>query len=156
MVENRRHISLRQGKVAWEGETLLDSCKMSITYKLEVSETKSLGEMGTNRKWIGRDIEVTIEEYRSTRRTANIINDFENSGKTPEFSVQGIMDDKDSDYYDMYQEGETVTVTGCVPKGDLKVLELDMDGDVMKESITLGGKKINFSDEFGKAKTEKK
>ena len=155
MVENRRHISLRQGKVAWEGETMLDSCKIDITYKLELSETKSLGEIGTNRKWIGRDIEVTIEEYRSTNRTAEIIDNFEKTGKTPEFSVQGQMNDTDSDYYDKYQQGQTVTVTGCVPKGDLSVLSLDMDGDVMKETITLGAKKINFNTDFGTAKTEK-
>lgn len=145
MEENRRHISLRQGKVAWDGEVLLDACKIDITYKVEVSETKALGETGTNRKWIGRDIEVTLEEYRSSDRTKQIIENFEATGKTPEFSVQGIRNDTDSDYYDNYKKGEVVTVTGCVPKGDISVLALDMDGDVAKDTITLGGKKIKFN-----------
>ncbi|MGN0332172.1 MAG: phage tail tube protein [Lachnospiraceae bacterium] len=145
MEENRRHISLRQGKVARDGEVMLDTCKIDITYKVEVSETKSLGEMGTNRKWIGRDVEVVVEEYRANDNAKKMIEDFESTGKTPEYTIQGIRDDHDSDYYDKYQKDEVVTVTGCVPKGDISALNLDMDGDVVKDTITYGGKKIKFN-----------
>ena len=66
MGENRHAISLRNGTVTIDGIMVMEASKMTVRYKPEVGSYKSLRDKGTNRRWIGRDIELTIEEYRST------------------------------------------------------------------------------------------
>lgn len=44
--------------------------------------------------------------------------------------------------FDITSGSETVTCVGCVPTGDINLIEMDTDGDVVKESITFGAKRI--------------
>ena len=48
------------------------------------------------------------------------------TGKTPEMKIQGISEDKNSDYYDI-NKGDTITAVGCVMTGDISLMELDTD-----------------------------
>lgn len=138
---NESPLSAREGKVYIDGVLVADSCKFKVVFKPDVWEGKQLSEQGTNRRWIGYDIEVTIEQWKTTRMYRQKINEYIKTGRTPEMTVQGIQEDKNCDFYDEYG-AEEVTCVGCVPKGDINLMEMDTDGDVVKESITFGAKRI--------------
>ncbi len=143
MGENRHAISLRNGTVTIDGVEVMEASKMTVRYKPEVGSYKSLRDKGTNRRWIGRDIELTVEEYRSTPWLLEKVREYEKNGTTPEMKVQGQREDKDSDYYD--EVGiETVTCTGCVITSDIPIFDLDTGGDFVKDSFTMGVKNISM------------
>lgn len=141
MKENRRPLSLKEGHVYIDGVEVIDAAKLSIVYKPTVWEGKMLGDKGTNRRWIGRDITGTLDEYRTTPRYNGIVKRYEEEGITPEMTIQGIRTDKDSDYYEI-SGSETVTVTGVVLTGEINLISLDTDGDVVKDSISFGAKHV--------------
>lgn len=143
MGENRHAISLRNGTVTIDGVMVMEASKMTVRYKPEVGSYKSLRDKGTNRRWIGRDIELTIEEYRSTPWLLEKVKEYENNGTTPEMKVQAQREDKDSDYYDIVGI-ETVTCTGCVITSDIPIFDLDTGGDFVKDSFTMGVKNISM------------
>lgn len=63
------------------------------------------------------------------------------TGKTPELTIQGISDDQGSEFY-AKNGSDTVTVVGCVPTGDLMLLSLDADGQVLDDSFGFNAKGI--------------
>ena len=120
----------------------MDAVKLTIVYTPNVWSGKMLGDKGTNRRWLGRDITGSIDEYRTTARWNNIVKQYENSGITPELTIQGTRTDKDSDFYEV-SGSESVTVTGAVLTGDINLISLDTDGDVVKDSISFGAKNMS-------------
>ena len=142
MSKNVKPLSLKEGKVYIDGVEVMDSVKLSIVYVPNLWSGKILGDKGTNRRWLGRDITGNIDEYRTTARFINMIKKYEETGKTPELTIQAIRTDKDSDYYDL-SGSESVTITGVVITGEIPLINLDSDGDVVKDSISFGAK--NFS-----------
>lgn len=134
---NSSPLSAREGKVYIDGTLVADSCKFTVTFKPDVWEGKQLGKMGTSRRWIGYDIEVSIDQWKTTRMYRKKIDEYMKTGKTPEMKIQGIQEDKNSDFYDANGK-ERITCLGCVPTGDINLIECDTDGDVVKESITFG------------------
>ena len=138
---NRSPLSAREGKVYLDGVLIADTCKFKVVFKPDVWSGKQLSEPGTNRRWIGYDIEVTIEEWKTTRRYRNMIDSYLKDGKTPELTIQGVQTDKNSDFY-ATNKSETVTCVGCVPTDDINLIDMDTDGDVVKESIKFGAKRL--------------
>lgn len=138
---NSSPLSSREGKVYINGVLVADSCKFKVIFKPKVWSGKQLSEQSTNRRWIGYDIEVQIEEWKTTRRYRGMVDHYLKTGQTPEFTVQGIQTDKNSDFYAV-NKSEKVTCVGCVPTGDINLIEMDTDGEVVKESITMGAKKL--------------
>ena len=138
---NSSPLSAREGKVYIDGILIADSCKFKVTFKPDVWSGKQLSEPGTNRRWIGYDIEVQITEWKTTRRYRGMVDKYLKTGATPEFMIQGIQTDKNSDFY-AANKSEKVTCVGCVPTGDINLIEMDTDGDVVKEDITFGAKKV--------------
>lgn len=134
---NTSPLSAREGKVYVNGTLVADSCVFKVVFKPDVWEGKQLGRKGTNRRWIGYDIEVTIEQWKTNCFYREQINEYIKSGKTPELTIQGIQEDPNSDFYDL-NGAEEVTCVGCVPKDDINLIDCDTEGDVVKESITLG------------------
>ncbi len=55
-------------------------------------------------------------------------------------TIQGIMEDKNSDYYKIYGTN-TVTCVGCVLTGDLPLTMLDSGGNVVEDSISFNAKR---------------
>lgn len=143
MGENRHAISLRNGTVTIDGIQVMEASKLQIRYKPEVGSYKSLRDKGVNRRWIGRDITGIIEEYRSTPWLLEKVKEYEEKGTTPELTIQGQREDTDSDYYDIVGI-ETVTVTGCVIDSEIPLMDLDTDGDFVKDSITFGAKNMSM------------
>lgn len=138
---NTSPLSAREGKVYLDGVLIADSCKFLVVFKPDVWSGKQLSEQGTNRRWIGYDIEVTVEEWKTTKRYRGMINEYLKSGKTPELTLQGIQEDKNSDFYAV-NKAEEVTCVGCVPTGDINLIDMDTEGDVVKESIKFGAKRV--------------
>ena len=142
MSENKKPLSLEEGKIFIDGVEVIDAAKLTILYQPKVWSGKMLGDKGTNRRWLGRDITGPLDEYRTTPRFNNIVAKYENDGITPELTIQGVRVDKDSDYYEL-SGSESVTLTGCVLTGDITLLSLDTDGEVVKDSISFGAKHIS-------------
>lgn len=138
---NKSPLSAREGKVYIDGVLVADACKFQLVFTPKVWEGKCLGENGTNRRWTGYDITGTIEEWKTTNMWKKKIQEYLKSGATPEFKIQGICEDKNSDYYDKNKK-DTVTAVGCVMTGDIPLMDLDTDGDVVKESIKFGAKDL--------------
>lgn len=143
-MENRNAISLREGKVYIDGIEIIDACKLSFVYTPEVSSSKRLGSKGTDRRWIGRDITGSLTEYKSTNWIEEIIAKYESSGATPEFTIQGIREDRNSDYYAKYKKAETVTLTGVVLTGDMPLMDLDTGGELVQNSVSFGAKNLKL------------
>lgn len=138
---NKSPLCAREGKVYLDGTLVADSCKFRLVFTPDVWEGKSLGDKGTNRRWIGYSITGQIDSWKTTNMWKKKIQDYLKSGATPEFKIQGICEDKNSDYYDK-NKGDKVTAVGCVMTGDIPLMDLDTGGDVVKESISFGAKDI--------------
>jgi hypothetical protein len=138
---NKSPLSAREGTIYLDGVKVADACKFQIIFKPSVWEGKTLSEKGTNRRWTGYDIEVLLEQWKTTNQYSKAIANYIKTGATPEFKIQGIQEDKNSDYYDS-NKALKVTVVGCVPKEDINLMDLDTDGDVVKDSVKFGAKDI--------------
>lgn len=140
----RNHIDCSQGKAFLDGEECLDAVSFSIIFSPVTSSTKTLGHTGEDTRWKGHTIKVTLSEYRSTDWIKRAIKNYLENKVTPNFTFQGVCTDEQSDYYRDYG-GQTVTVTGCVPTGDITVLSHDVNSDFVQDSITFNCKDIKFS-----------
>ena len=118
---NKRRISLREGRVYLDGKEIMDAVKLEAVFTPDVNESRGLKERGVSRRWLGFDITGTITEYRTT----------------PEFTITGVQDDKGSDYYAKYGN-ITKTLRGVVLTGDLSLINMDGEGDVMQDEIEFG------------------
>lgn len=140
-IVNSRPLSAREGKAYIDGVVVCDACKFKVVFKPEVWEGKQLSEQGTNRRWIGYDIEVTLEEWKTTNRYKDMVDKYLKSGVTPELTIQGVQTDKNSDFYDRNGSNK-ITCVGCVPIDDISLSDMDTDGDVVKDSVKFGAKRI--------------
>lgn len=137
MAVNKRRISLREGSLYLNGTKILDAVKCEAVYTPEVAESRGLKEKGLSRRWIGHDITGTITEYRTTPWVYDAIKSYIKTGITPEFILQGIQDDKNSDYYDANGKVK-VTLIGVVLTGDLSLINLDAEGELLQDEIEFG------------------
>ena len=58
------------------------------------------------------------------------------TGETPTFTIQGVSNDKYSDYYDT-NGIDTVTATGCVITSDVSWIDLDSGGEFVQDEIEM-------------------
>ena len=134
---NKSPLSAREGKVYIDGSLVADTCKFKLVFKPKVWEGKTLCEQGTNRRWIGYDITGEIEAWKTTPLYKKKVMEYIATGKTPEFTIQGISEDKHSDYYEL-NKGDSITAIGCVFTDEISLIDMDSDGDVVKETIKFG------------------
>lgn len=137
---NKRPLVLRNGKVTLDSVEVMEASKISILYQPEVATYRSLREKGVNRRWIGRDITGSLDEYRTTNWLVEAAKRYESTGVTPEFTIQATRDDKGSDFHTSHPAGECVTITGVVLTGDIPLIDLDSEGEFVKDSISFGAK----------------
>ncbi len=131
---HRRRVSAREGKVIVEGYTVMDTVKFKVTSAPEVAKARGLGEKTQTARYMGVEHKITITEYKSTNIFRDVMNKFLETGETPEFTIQGIANDKHSDYYDTYGI-DTVTCTGCVITSEIPIMELDSEGEFIQNEV---------------------
>lgn len=139
---NKKPIHISEGYALCDGMRIYDAVKLKITVTPKVLSNRVLGDKTPNTR-LGNtyDIAVEMTRRRSTNWTLNVLKKYLSNGITPEFTFVGVMNDKDSDFYDAYGE-TTVTVVGCVPTSPLDVLNLDADGEYFDEALTFAAKDI--------------
>ncbi|MDR1692224.1 MAG: phage tail tube protein [Oscillospiraceae bacterium] len=131
---NERPISLREGKMFIDGDMVADNIKALIKFTPETWTGGQLGKKQKSTRWLGCAIAGSMTRRRTTTFLADAIKKYLETGETPEFTIQGIMDDANSDYYD--ENGTIVTTClGCVLTGDLTLISLDTKGEVLEDEI---------------------
>ncbi len=138
---HKNPISLREGKVFLDGLEVFDSVKCEIKFTPDVWKGKQLGDRSSSSRWLGYDITGSITRRRTTAWLKETIQGYIKTGKTPEFTIQGIMNDAGSEYYDN-NGSDTVTVVGGVLTGDLSLLSLDAEGQVLDDVIGFNAKAL--------------
>ncbi len=141
MQYNKNPISLREGKAFIDGIEVMDCIKCEIKFTPDVWTGRQLRERTPSSRWLGNEITGTITRRRSTPWLLYIIKRYQRAGETPELTIQGIMNDKNSDYYDSYGS-ETITCVGCVLTGDLNLINLDSGGNVVEDAVSFNAKDI--------------
>lgn len=138
---NKSPISLREGKVFIDGLEVMDSVACTINFTPEVWSGKQLGEQTNSNRWLGYAIAGTITRRRSTPWLKDAIKQYIATHRTPEFTIQGIMSDANSDYY-ADNGSDVVTAVGCVLTGDLALTQLDSSGEIVDDAIGFSAKDI--------------
>lgn len=141
MQYNKNPISMREGKVFIDGLEVLDSVKCEIKFTPDVWTGKQLGERTPSSRWLGCQIMGNITRRRSTPWLREAIQRYNRTKETPEFTIQGIMNDENSTYFEG-NGAETITCVGCVLTGDLNLINLDSGGDVVDDNIAFNVKDI--------------
>lgn len=141
MEYNKNPISLREGHIFIDGVECADSVKCEIKFTPDVWTGKQLGERTPSSRWLGYAITGSITRRRSNNWLREKIKEYKASGATPELTIQGIMDDANSDYYAAHGT-DTVTAVGCVLTGDLPLTALDSGGDIVDDVIAFNAKDI--------------
>jgi len=139
MQYNKSPISLKEGKVFIDGVEVLDSVTCEITFTPDVWTGRQLGERTPSSRWTGYTITGTITRRRSTNWLEQKIREYKTTGKTPEMTIQGVMNDENSDYYEA-NGTNVVTAVGCVLTGNLPLTRLDSNGDIVDDQISFNAK----------------
>lgn len=141
MQYNKNPISMREGKIFIDGVEVADSVKCEIKFTPDVWTGKQLSEITPSSRWLGGTFTGSITRRRSTKWLKDAIQKYLNDKGTPEFTIQGVMDDENSDYYAI-NGSNVVTCVGCVLTGDLNLINLDSGGDVVDDVIAFNAKDI--------------
>lgn len=128
-----------EGKVYINGEEVIQAKKLNIKVTLNNAQSKPIGAKTQKTRTVGYDITVEVGMYKTNKFGASILKDYIDKGLTPEFTIQALNNDKGSDFFKQYGN-DVVTVTGCVPTGDITLLDLDSSStDYVEETITFNG-----------------
>lgn len=141
MEYNKSPISLREGKIFIDGVECADGVKCDIKFTPTVWSGTQLGERTPSSRWLGYAITGSITRRRSNNWLREKIKEYKASGATPELTIQGIMDDTNSDYYRDFGT-DTVTAVGCVLTGDLPLTALDSAGEIVDDVIGFNAKDV--------------
>jgi hypothetical protein len=138
---NKSPISLREGKVFLDGIEVMDSVACTINFTPETWSGKQLGEQSNSTRWLGYAIAGSITRRRSTPWLKDLIKQYIASRRTPEFKIQGLMNDANSDYVHEFGT-DTCTAVGVVLTGDLPLTRLDSGGEIVDDVINFNAKDI--------------
>jgi hypothetical protein len=141
MEYNKNPMFLKEGKVFIDGVEVLDCVNATIIFTPDVWTGKVIGEQTDSSRWKGGNFTGTMTRRRSTPWLAETVAKHLKDKSTPEFTIQGIMDDVNSDYY--ARNGSVkVTAVGCVLTGGLNLINLDSGGDTVDDSIAFNVKNV--------------
>lgn len=138
---NKRPINIRIGKIFLDGLEISDMVSATVTFTPDTWSGKQLGDYSNSTRWLGYNITVTVTEHRSTPWIKELIKKYQLTHLTPELTIQGVMNDPDSDYQDSYGN-DVVTCVGCVPTGAMPLTALDSNGDIVTDSLTFNARDV--------------
>lgn len=132
---NKSPISLREGRILIDGIEVADGVKCQIIFTPDTWTGKQIGEKTKSTRWLGYTITGTITRRRSNNFLKDKIKEYKDRGVTPEMTIQGIMEDPGSDYYQEFGS-DTVTAVGCVLTGGFTLTNLDSEGEILDDNIS--------------------
>lgn len=138
---NKAPIHVSEGKAFLDGVEVMDCVTCTITVAVQTWTGKQLGERTPSTKVTGYNPTVNITRRRNTPWLKEMFAKYIKEGKTPEFTIQGIMQDEHSDYYSEHGS-DTITAVGCVPTGNLTLLNLNASEDILEDQLTFNAKDI--------------
>lgn len=141
MKKQDTRMSLREGSAFLDGEEVLDCIKLSAVFTPDVGESKSIGQRGKSRRWLGYDITGSITQYRSTPWLKIAIKRYLETGETPVLTIVGKREDKASDFF-KNNGAEVVTLQTVVLTGDISLIELDSEGEFVEDTIDFGAESM--------------
>ena len=144
MEYNMSPISLKEGKIFVNGVECGDGFSINIKFTPDVWTGSVLGRRGKSSRWLNGAYSGTMTRGRTNAFIKDAITHYMETGETPEITIQGIQNDKGSDYYAETGKVETVTAVGCVLTGDLTLLNLDVDGDIFKDTINFNAAEVLY------------
>lgn len=136
---NTSPISLTEGKAYIDGVEVMDLVDFELLVTPKVWTGTTVGDRSPSSRWLGYAVTGKITRRRSNNWLTKILANYKKNGKTPELKMQGKIKDKDSDYYKKYG-ALTVTAVGCVLTGDLSLMKLDTNGEVLEDNISFNAK----------------
>ncbi|MDR1408855.1 MAG: phage tail tube protein [Oscillospiraceae bacterium] len=139
--ENMHPISVREGKIFIDGVEVYDCVAYTVKSTPDVWTGRGLSEKSPSSRWLGVSHTGTITRRRATPFLDDMLKKYENTGRTPEFTIQGVANDKGSDYYQKHGT-RTHTATGCVFTGDITRISLDAAGQVLDDVLTFNAKNV--------------
>ena len=141
LAHNKQGISLREGRVFIDGIAVMDAVTCTINVTPDVHSGRQLGEVTPSTKYLGATITGSITRRRSTPWLSEVARRYLRTKRTPEFTIQGVMNDMNSDFA-VRHGSDTVTCVGCVLTGDIPLTQLDSNGDVVDDVINFSAKNI--------------
>ena len=141
MQHNRSPISLRSGKVFIDGLEVMDEVACTIVFTPDTWTGRQVGDATPSTRWLGYAISGSITRRRNNKWLKDVIAKYIKNKRTPEFTIQGIMNDECSDYFQQFGS-DTVTAVGCVLTGDITMLKHDSNGDVLDDVLAFSGKDV--------------
>lgn len=145
MEYNKSPISVTEGKIYFNGVEVMDSISCKVTFTPKTWTGQFLGDRTPSTRWLGYSIKVEVTRGRSNAFLKDAITNYRDTGITPEITIQGIINDPGSDYVAEGNGPISVTAMGCVPTSDITLLELNADGDILKDSITFNAKDVDIA-----------
>lgn len=145
MEYNKAPISVNEGKAFFNGVEVMDSMALKITFTPKTWTGQFLGDRTPSTRWLGYSIKVEVTRGRSNTFLKDAIAEYRKTGKTPEITISGICSDPGSDYIAEGNGPISVTAMGCVPTSDISLLELNTDGDILKDTITFNAKDVDIA-----------
>lgn len=139
---NANPVALSEGKIFVDGVPIADGVKFELKFTPKVWSGKVLGERSSSSRWLGYEITGTITRRVMTPWYKEIVQKYQKDGITPECTIQGVMDDKGSDFYQQFGS-DVVTAVGCVFTGDIMLMALDASSDgVREDAISFNAKDV--------------
>lgn len=93
MQYNKNPISLREGHALIDGVEVMDGVKMTINFTPETWTGRQLNETTPSTRWVGATITGSMTRRRTNNWLKTKIKEYQATKATPEFVIQGIMDD---------------------------------------------------------------
>ena len=141
MQYNANPISVREGHIYIDGIECGDGVAFSVKFTPDVWTGKQLNDRTPSSRWLGGAWTGSITRRRTNNWLKQKIKEYQETGATPEITLQGIADDRNSAYYAAHGT-DTVTAVGCVLTGDLTLQSLDSNGDVLDDVIAFNAKDV--------------
>lgn len=139
---NANPVALSKGQIFVDGVQIADGVKFELKFTPKVWSGKVLGERSSSSRWLGYEITGTITRRVMTPWYKEIVQKYQKDGITPECTIQGVMDDKGSDFYQQFGS-DVVTAVGCVFTGDIMLMALDTSSDgVREDAISFNAKDV--------------
>ncbi len=139
---NANPVALSEGQIFVDGVQIADGVKFELKFTPKVWSGKVLGERSSSSRWLGYEITGTITRRVMTPWYKEIVQKYQKDGITPECTIQGVMDDKGSDFYQQFGS-DVVTAVGCVFTGDIMLMALDTSSDgVREDAISFNAKDV--------------